>query len=612
MTFITALLWIIPIIVILSILVYGYVIVMSVGVKFLWVVKNCFSKKSKAPCMEEIKQIFTEDLFLTQQKYKNRSLLKMGFGLFFIVHLLFFLVSYFTYVNDDTKYHKAKAYYAVGAIPHVYSVVLGHITTPLHPAFLGLNLPITKIKEILFEKGVEYIPKDDAERELWEYEWFYYPYVIRAEGMWGRYVGKVGSGDKAFGEEVYLHYANKLNRLYEIMEALNSKSLADNKKQLEAKISFALMARYYFLEKLALAPYDEYVMSMTKSPSLYLRTNAEMKKRSRKIALWLKQTREELFNSQEFTNYKEAHPRKATLAEIRLFGTLIWYFENNLMIDIHEKKFSCESEAVLEYVKSRKTLLKGTDSSAITSRDADDIYNASVNNIQSEFTRKVLSKYCQIEVLGVGYKVDFRETMLDEVSSVYAPEMKALNQLITPPEPKPREGNVTIKSENIIVIDNLEYENQSKYKTLNWYEAERYCKALDLDGRGWRLPKVKELEKVSTIPLCGKIFGNDCEDWGTWIDDNGDKKIRLSSKALSHFMRKEFHENIFKAEIMPTFWTAERARKYWTAPSHMRSTEVMYKISFFQGSIETDLKSKRSLNQAMCVREIDKNKLKEQ
>jgi len=160
------------------------------------------SKKSKTPCLEEMKQIFREDLFLTQQKYKNRSLLKIGFGLFFIVHLLFFLVSYFTYVNDNTKYHKAKAYYAVGAIPHVYSVVLGRIATPLHPALLGLNLPITKIKEILFEKGVEYIPKDDGERELWEYDWFYYPYTLNLYSMWGEYVPLDGFGGDFYDDYI--------------------------------------------------------------------------------------------------------------------------------------------------------------------------------------------------------------------------------------------------------------------------------------------------------------------------------------------------------------------------------------------------------------------------
>jgi len=40
MTFITAILWIIPIILILSILVYGHVVVISIGMKILWVVKN--------------------------------------------------------------------------------------------------------------------------------------------------------------------------------------------------------------------------------------------------------------------------------------------------------------------------------------------------------------------------------------------------------------------------------------------------------------------------------------------------------------------------------------------------------------------------------------------
>jgi len=103
MTFLTALIWIIPIIFILFFLFYLHVIVVATVIKMILLLKGYFSlKKRKESLTEQVKKVFTEDLFLLKHKYKNRRLLSIGFGLFFMVHFSLFVYFYQNY-NVPTK-----------------------------------------------------------------------------------------------------------------------------------------------------------------------------------------------------------------------------------------------------------------------------------------------------------------------------------------------------------------------------------------------------------------------------------------------------------------------------------------------------------------------------
>ena len=600
MTFITALLWIIPIIVMFSILVYGYVIVMSVGVKFLWVVKNCFSKKSKAPCMEEIKQIFTEDLFLTQQKYKNRSLLKMGFGLFFIVHLLFFLVSYFTYVNDDTKHHKAKAYYAVGAIPHVYSVVLGHITTPLHPAFLGLNLPITKIKEILFEKGVEYIPKDDAERELWEYEWFYYPYVIDMKGMWGSYVKThtyTNEMDNA-NEKEYAFLQQKLFNLYEIMKAVNVENIADKNRAYQAKLHFPFMARYYYMKSVALAPY--------KNSYVYLSTNKRLVNNERDIERWLELRTKKI---KQYEKYEE-ESLESLILESKAMSTQLLFYETNIMMDMFAHKFNCNSKRVKKYALLRENFLTKSVFKKLLDEGYEAewwaIYRISIKNIQSEFTRRLLSQECHLDLPGHASDISFSNQLMDYEGSVYHEALQMLPSYEEYKKSKKNQKSEIINSlaqeqkeafvhDGIVEIDGLEYLNK-ELKELNWNEAKTYCEEVSLNGGGWRLPNLDELQAVSTVKM--DFFKNMPT---LWFQEKEVQPYRYKNNGGLYFLRKEFLNTLTKASLLPSVWSSEEM-------DHPQLKEMMaYRADYTFGGISLDNKQDPLGHTiALCVR---KNKI---
>ena len=43
---------------------------------------------------------------------------------------------------------------------------------------------------------------------------------------------------------------------------------------------------------------------------------------------------------------------------------------------------------------------------------------------------------------------------------------------------------------------NLEWQDDSTSKELDWYQALEYCNILDLNGGGWRLPNINELHTI--------------------------------------------------------------------------------------------------------------------
>jgi len=597
MTLLIALVWIIPIILILSILVYGHVVVMSIGIKLFLVVKNCFSKKSKAPCIEDMKQVFTKDLFLSKEKYKDISLLKMGFGLFFAGHFLFFLVSYFTYVNDDTKYHKAKAYYAVGAVPHLYSVALGHVNTPLYPPLLVFNAPITKIKEILFEKSVEYIPKDDRERELWEYEWFYYPYVIKSYDMWGEYVPLDSLGGDCFAkEEHYNYFKNRLDKLFNIMKTINTEHIEDKSLSLNSRLDFGAMARYYFMNEKYLAPYENLNRDTIAVYPTFLKTNKTLFERRKKIEKWLFDTKNIIEKMPEFKSYVKQNKKTILMNKSILDSTLLLYIEVGIFSDIEQNAFSCMSKRVISYKNLRTEFLEKSSLTKILDlgyqEDWFKIYAVTVRNTQSEFIRQLINKECQIDVPGHSREVSNGRDILDVNSSIYRDILKKLyknNNFIEKQDINTSREQYS--SQEIVVIDNLEYQN-TQFKERTWFEAKAYCSELNLYGTGWRLPNIDELEKIASVKM--QKVENQPDNWRKENFPKNANPVK-GEKKWYLFLNPEFIKNLSDFSLMVNIWTSE---EIW----HPQFKSYAYRMEFWMGGTSLTSKDRKLGTTALCVR----------
>ena len=471
-------------------------------------------------------------------------------------------------------------------------MALGHVTTPLNPALLGLNEPITKIKEVLFEKGVEYIPKDDGERELWEYDWFYYPYTLKLHSMWGEYVPKDSfGGDFNAKEKHYIYFKNRLDNLYRIMEAIYTKGLKDSSLNFRYQLRFGYMARYYFMNEKYLAPYNDVDEKGRMKFPKFLKTNKTLVQRRDNIEKWLFEMKNYLEKSSQFKIYVDDGLKSRLFAKSMLDSTLLLYLETNIISDIYINDFSCQSERVLKYESLRKEFL---DSSALTELKRlgyiakwYSTYVSTIRNTQSEFIRQLLNKECYVDLPGHSRDVSsFTPFYMDVNISVYRDELKILE--------KNRIKKSSIKKEypnhEIVEIDGLEYQN-TDFITRNWFVAKEFCENLDLHGRGWRVPNLNEIEKIANVDFRSKRIYEPAD----WYEKNKDKVVHYNGGE--YFLKKEFLHSIDLAEsrnkTLAFFWTSE---EMWV-PS---LDHYAYQINFWNGSVMLwDKKEKRMV---LCVR----------
>jgi len=414
MTFLTALILVVPIIIVFFIIVYFHTLVVY-NLLIFFIDKFTFSK----------------DPFLSKWKYKGKNVLKMSFAFFMFFHLLLFVDFYRTYINENTKYHDAKVYYVAGMIPQTYSVLLGRFVTPLNPLFLGITKPTNTMKEYLFEKGSRLIPDTDAEKELWEYEWFFYPYMIRMSAMYDSYHRSYGRWHDGvnISKETHNFMYKRLERLYEIITALNEKKIADLYRDADAMKKLPLMALYYKDKSQFL--FRDYSMD-SKSLKLFI---LEDLYGNREIQLinWLQLIPDKMDTQMQYQEWGNANLKALLKVEATRQQVVLDLMQGTLYDEIREYKFRCNSAITQAYVKLRNRYMMGGENSILDAlarnggeKDALAMYEYSISLLSGgEFFRVTLKEYCSINVLGKGkYVTAYKErSILDRDLS------KILNKL---------------------------------------------------------------------------------------------------------------------------------------------------------------------------------------
>jgi len=100
-------------------------------------------------------------------------------------------------------------------------------------------------------------------------------------------------------------------------------------------------------------------------------------------------------------------------------------------------------------------------------------------------------------------------------------------------------------------------DNAGNIKSASWTGALAYCKALNLDGLGWRLPNIKELTTI--------------------IDDTSTNMVKTN-----------------------TVLSLIGQNNYWTATTYSNTTTSAWIVSFDTGNQNTRVKTQS--NYVICVR----------
>lgn len=119
-----------------------------------------------------------------------------------------------------------------------------------------------------------------------------------------------------------------------------------------------------------------------------------------------------------------------------------------------------------------------------------------------------------------------------------------------------KDGKQIQKSQKIVVIDGVMYRNYNLTQK-SWIEAKRYCHNLDLNGSGWRLPSIREIDKMANIKMYGKQEDFP-KDW--W--SNNYPKNAVHYRGGAYFLKKPFLEVFSQATekyhiFKPYVWTKE-------------------------------------------------------
>lgn len=414
MTFITGLFLVIPIILVFFIIVYLHSVIIYNIVIFI-VDKFTFSK----------------DPFLYKWTYKEKNVLKMSFLFFMLFHLLLFVDFYRTYINDKTKYHDAKVYYVVGMIPHSYSVLLGRFVTPLNPLYSGIIKPANTMKEYLFKKGIEHIPKTDGERELWEYEWFFYPYAIRFSDIYDKYYfgrNEWGDSSSKITRETHNYMYEKIQRLYEIIRAINHKKISDLYREADSIKKMSLMI-YYYERKAQFFVHrdltDEGEWKRDRERKLILEKVDDA--RNNVFIQWLQALPDRMDTQIQFQEWGNANLTALLKVEATRQKIVLQFMQSVIHTEIKKNKFHCKSETIEAYVKLRNSYMMGGKNSILDAlvrnggeKDALAMHDSSTMYPGSERYRLIIKKYCDINLLGVSRaRSDFADKNILDTDNEY-------------------------------------------------------------------------------------------------------------------------------------------------------------------------------------------------
>jgi len=122
---------------------------------------------------------------ITFKIYKNHFYALLKAKTFRFLVLAYFATFGFFYINqasdyfgDDRAYPQAKAYKIVSdLVLFHYDFFISNRNLYYKPSGLKYINTYQKVQNYLMQKGFEYIPKDDAERAIWKYEYFYSQYI---------------------------------------------------------------------------------------------------------------------------------------------------------------------------------------------------------------------------------------------------------------------------------------------------------------------------------------------------------------------------------------------------------------------------------------------------
>jgi len=291
--------------------------------------------------------------------------LKLFRYFYLVVFSLFLIIKIFDYFGTQRAYPQAKAYKIVADVSTFYfETFIASRNLYFKPSGLKYIEPYEEWQNYLMQKAFKYIPKDDAERAIWRYEYYYANYVrariapidfdkLNASNL---RMLIVMSGHPTLHKPIAREMLEEVERLVDMLMSGNmqDKTYSNINRYMVTTLFASWIEDMHFLKYTlgVTSPRyrtDEYInlrYSWTEDKAYLNRTD--------RLVNFLDKTKKKIEQDKNLKSFLKKHKYiypNMTALRVGLMARLVY-------VDLLYREFSCDLQSLQRYVKNREEFLE--------------------------------------------------------------------------------------------------------------------------------------------------------------------------------------------------------------------------------------------------------------
>lgn len=314
-------------------------------------------------------------------KQRKERTLKIILVVFVLINLSFYQAERRKHIND--VYPEAREYFVLNDMVFFYKVMLNSIFDADSIAMKPLN----KLQSYLYNKGIKYIPEEDAERAFWNYKFNLYFYVRKNYMPKEKYYPSPYVADKK--------QTDLLDNVYQTMIELDAKKFKDPNLSRENYKLVPILANYFTSHSFLYEGHSEVLAAELSKKALVKQEAIDKNKRIVEIL------------SRYHKNINEDKSLKKELEETNssilrsLYITLTLASQRIVYADILKNNLSCDNQYISTYLNVVNFAYAGNNPFFATEKDRNVKYVIDVMMCDNWMTKEImyrLNKTCGLKI----------------------------------------------------------------------------------------------------------------------------------------------------------------------------------------------------------------------
>ena len=335
---------------------------------------------------------------------------------YFATFTFFYINKATDYFGENRDYPQAKAYKIVAdLVLFDYDFLIANRDLYYKPSGLKYINAYQKIQNYLMQKGFEYIPKDDAERAIWKYEYFYSQYIraMAAPIDFKKlhksdlgYILRIGGHPTVYkpkAKEMLIEVESLLDSL--MTNPMKDKYYDEVNRYTTTILFSEWWEKFSFLHYTlgVRTPHEALSKDYTKLEYQWT-DDKEYLERLNKLSNWLDITKDKIDNSKQLQKEMKRHK----LLYPDLMGLRVKFMSNLTYANMQHNEISCKNKMLQKYFIYKTEFLKFSNSNYdyINLKGKQRWFQRSLVN--SGTLDYVLFKYCNIKK----NKLEFERSIL--------------------------------------------------------------------------------------------------------------------------------------------------------------------------------------------------------